>query len=127
MDVAVSLLPLLTPEVKTAVVPASTASLHPSPSESTSRLFIIPSPSVSHVVDDCVPINTLSTPKSSLVAVKPKLKVFELLSTDFGTLTISFVVGTLSEAMFTLETLTDAPFLATTLAVVPPLGLLMVA
>ena len=114
------------PDVEIYVVPASTASGQPSPSESRSLLFIIPSPSLSQA-STCAPINTLSIPKSSLVAVKLKLNVLELTSADLGILTIIFVVGTLFDAISILETFTVALFLPTTLAVVPPLGLLMVA
>ena len=108
------------------MVPASTASGQPSPSESASLLFIMPSPSLSQA-SKSFPINTLSIPKSSLVAVKPKLNVLEVASADLGILTIIFVVGTIFATISILATLTVAPFRATTLAVVPPLGLLKVA
>ena len=112
--------------VPIGAVPASMASGQPSPSESKSSELIIPSLSVSQA-SNCVPINTLSIPISSLVAVKPKLNVFEVASAVLGILTIIFVVGTLVATIATDETFTVAPFRATTLAVVPPLGLLKVA
>ncbi len=86
----------------------------------------MPSPSLSQA-SNCVPINTLSIPKSSLEAVKLKLNVFVFASAVLGILTTIFVVGTMFATISTLETLTVALFLATTLAMVPPLGLLIVA
>ena len=59
--------------------------------------------------------------------MKPKLNVLEVASAVLGILTIIFVVGTILATISTLETLTVAVFLATTVAVVPPLGLLIVA
>ncbi len=69
----------------------------------------MPSPSLSQA-SNCDPINTLSIPKSSLVAVKLKLNVLALTSAVLGILTIIFVVGTLFATISILETLTVALF-----------------
>ena len=59
--------------------------------------------------------------------MKLKLNVLEVASADLGILTIIFVVGTIFATISILATFTVAPFRATTLAVVPPFGLLKVA
>ena len=59
--------------------------------------------------------------------MKLKLNVLEVASAVLGILTTIFVVGTIFATISILETFTVAPFKASTLAVVPPLGLLIVA
>ena len=112
--------------VKLLTVFDSEASEQPSPSESKSLLFTLPSASVSQVLT-CVPINTLSMPISSTVAPKLNPIVLEFVNTVLGTETMILVDGTFVVTILMLDTFTVAPFLATTLAVVPPFGFVMVA